>query len=473
MKVQKLNRRQARWALYLLRFNFVLKHVPGSKMGKADSLSRRPDWEVGVERDNENEMLVKKEWLENRRTEKVEIIVDGVDLLEEVKRSKVRDDKVVKAVEEMKKAGVKMLRNEEWRETDGIMYKEGKVYVPKDNKLRAEIIWLHHNMPVGGHGGQWKTVELVTRNFWWPGVTKEVKQYVEGCDACQHNKNRTEQPAGKLMPNSIPEKPWTHISTDFITKLPLAQGYDSILVVVDRLTKMVHFVPTMEKTSAEGLARLFRDNVWKLHGLPESIILDRGPQFAAGLMRELNGMLGIASKLLTAFHPQTDGQTERMNQELEQYLRMFIDHRQEQWPEWLGTAEFAYNNKVHSSTQTMPFKANYGQDPRMGFEGRKKGKYEEAEKFVTKIKEIQEEAKAALGKAQEKMKRYADRKRAEVNEYKVGDLVMLSTKDLKYQMVGRRTEKLTERFVGPYRIKKIVSLNAVELELPNTVKYTW
>jgi len=154
MKAQKLNRRQARWALYLSRFNFVLKHVPGSKMGKADSLSRRPDWEVGVERDNENETLVKKEWLENRRTEKVEIIVNGVDLLEEVKRSKVRDDEVVKAVEEMKKAGVKMLRNEEWRETDGIMYKEGKVYVPKDNKLRAEIIRLYHDMPVGGHGGQ-------------------------------------------------------------------------------------------------------------------------------------------------------------------------------------------------------------------------------------------------------------------------------------------------------------------------------
>jgi len=177
-----------------------------------------------------------------------------------------------------------------------------------------------------------------------------VKQYIEGCDACQRNKNRTEQPAGKLIPNSIPEKPWTHILADFITKLPLAQGYDSILVVVDQLTKMVHFILTTEKTSAEGLVRLFRDNVWKLHGLPESIILDRGPQFAAGLMRELNGMLEIMSKLSMAFHPQTDRQMERMNQELEQYLRMFINHRQEQWPEWLGTAEFAYNNKVHSST---------------------------------------------------------------------------------------------------------------------------
>ena len=143
----------------------------------------------------------------------------------------------------------------------------------------------------------------MTCNFWWPGVTKEVKWYIEECDAYQWNKNCTKQSAGKLMPNSIPEKPWTHISADFITKLSLAQGYDSILVVVDKLTKMVHFIPTTEKTSAEGLARLFRDNVWKLHNLPESIISDRGPQFVAGLIWELNEMLGIKSKLLTVFYP--------------------------------------------------------------------------------------------------------------------------------------------------------------------------
>jgi len=261
-----------------------------------------------------------------------------------------------------------------------------------------------------------------------------------------------------------------HISADFITKLPLAQEYDSILVVVDQLTKMVHFIPTTKKTSAEGLARLFEDNVWKLHGLPESIISDRGPQFTAGLMRELNEILGIKSKLSIAFHPQMDGQTERVNQELEQYLRMFIDYRQEQWSEWLGTVEFTYNNKVHSSTQMSPFKANYRQDPRIGFKGRKKGKYVGVEKFVKKIKEIQKEAKAALKKVQEDMRKYADKKRSDVDKYKVGDLIMLSTKDLKYQMVRRRTEKLTEKFVGSYKIKEIISSNAVKLELPSTVR---
>ena len=142
------------------------------------------------------------------------------------------------------------------------------------------------------------------------------------------------------------------------------------------------------------------------------------------------------------FYPQTDEQTERVNQELEQYLRMFIDHRQEQWPDWLGMAEFVYNNKVYSSTKTLPFKASYRQDPRMGFKVRRKGRYEGAEKFMIKIKKVQKEAKVVLGKVQEEMKKYADRKREEVKEYKVGDLVMLSTKDLKYQMIGRRTEKL-------------------------------
>jgi len=272
------------------------------------------------------------------------------------------------------------------------------------------------------------------------------------------------------MPNAIPEKLWSHISADFITKLPLAQRYDAILVVCDRFSKMAHFIATTEKTSAEGLAKLFQDHVWKLHGLPESIISDRGVQFTAGMMKELNNLLGIQIKLSTAYHPQTDGQKERVNQELEQYLRVFIDHRQEQWLDWLGMVEFAYNNKIHTITKTSPFKVNYGQNPRIGFEGRRKGKYEVAGKFVEKMRKIQEEAKTALGKAQREMKKFTDRKRGKEEEYRVGDLVLLSTKDLKWQMKGKRSEKLTERFVGPYKVKGIVSSNAIELELPKSIK---
>jgi len=153
--------------------------------------------------------------------------------------------------------------------------KEGRIYMP-EGKLRGEIIQLHHDTPVEGYRGRWKMTELVTRNYWWPGVTKKVERYVDGCDVCQRYKNQSKAPAEKLMPNAILEKPWSHILVDFITKLLLAQEYDAILVVCNYFSKMVHFIVTTEKTSAEGLAKLFQDHVWKLHGLPESIISDRG-----------------------------------------------------------------------------------------------------------------------------------------------------------------------------------------------------
>ena len=152
MMNQKLNRQQARWALFLSRFDFILKHVPGSKMGKVDGLSRRPDWRKGVEKDNEDRTLVKAEWLKKVGIE--EVLIEGVDLLKKVRESKAKDDEVIKVVEEIKRAGIRMLRDEEWREENGLMLKEGKVYVPKNEELRTEIIRLHHNTLVGGHRGQ-------------------------------------------------------------------------------------------------------------------------------------------------------------------------------------------------------------------------------------------------------------------------------------------------------------------------------
>ena len=241
-------------------------------------------------------------------------------------------------------------------------------------------------------------VELVTRNYWWPGVTREVGQYVEECDLCQQMKNRTEEVAEKLKLGEVPEKPWMHILVDFITKLLVVAGKNAILVVCDRLSKMMHFVVTMEGMMAEGLARLFRDNMWRLHGLPESVVSNRGPQFAVELTKELNRMLGIKMKLLTAFHPQMDRQTEYMNQELEQYLWFFVDHRQNDWLEWLALAEFAINNKVHSTTKVSPFMVNYGRELRMEGDIRRKGKVEKATEFVKKLKRVQEEARAALKK---------------------------------------------------------------------------
>ena len=245
----------------------------------------------------------------------------------------------------------------------------------------------------------------------------------------------------------------------------MSKGRDSILVVCDRFLKMSYFMVTIEKTIVEGLVRLFRDNMWKLRRLLESVISDRGPQFAVGLTKELNKMLGIETKLFTAYHPEIDGQIERTNQELEQYLRMYVNHGQNNWSEWLATVEFTFNNKVYTAIKSSLFQVNYGREPRMGFDIRKKGKNEKVEEFARKMKERYKEARVALAKSQEEMKRQVNRNRKEAEEYRVGNKVLISTKVFLMELMKRTTKKLTEKFIGPYVVKKIVSENAVELEL--------
>ena len=191
------------------------------------------------------------------------------------------------------------------------------------------------------------------------------------------------------------------------------------------------------------------------------MVSDREPQFAAELTKKLNKMLEIETRLLTAFHPQTDGQTKQMNQKLEQYLRFFVDHRQKDWPEWLASAEFAVNNKVHIAIKVSPFMANYGRNLKMRGDIRKRGKVEKATEFVERMKKVQKEVGAALKKMQKEMKKYADRNRKETEKWRKGDRVMLSTKDLVFK--ERPVCKLVERYVGLYEIKEMVLSNAVKL----------
>ena len=310
-------------------------------------------------------------------------------------------------------------------------------------------------------------VELITRNYWWPGITKKVKQYMEECDQYQRMKNRVEILVGKLRHNKVPERSWQYILVDFITKLPVFKGYDLILVICDRFLKISHFVVITEKMIAKGLVRLFRDNMWKLHRFLESVILDRGLQFVIELIRELNKMLGIETKLSMAYHPQIYEWIERINQELEQYLRMYINHKQSNWSEWLAIAEFTFNNKIYTSTKSSLLKINYRRELRMGFDIRKKRKNVKIKEFV---KEMKNRHKMALIKLQEEMKRQADRNRKEVEEYRVGDKVLISTKDFLMEWMKRLTRKLTEKYIGPYVVKKIVSENMVELEFPVSLR---
>jgi len=312
MEAKKLNWWQACWALYLSRFDFNLVHKPGPTMGKADALSRRTDHKEGIEHDNENVVLLKSKFFKVRILRQGHLLIEGHEesILTKIQKSKDLNESVVKAVEELKKSSIKQLWSEEWSEEQELVLCRGKVYVPKDIKLWLKIIKVHHDTPVAGHLGQWKTLKLVTCNYWWPGITMQVKNYVSGCDHCQRMKSFSEKPAGKLKPNEATSQPWKDITTDFITSFPEAQGYDALFVTCCCHTKLAHIIPTSTTTSARGLATLFRDHVWKPHGLSEAALSDRGPQFAAEFMKELNKILGIKTKLSTAYHPQTNGQTE-------------------------------------------------------------------------------------------------------------------------------------------------------------------
>ena len=203
-----------------------------------------------------------------------------------------------------------------WEERDGLTLYKGRVYVPKTPDLRKRVVQLCHDSPTTGHPGRRGTLELVSQLYWWPGLTAFVNKYVAGCDICQRCKP-TRHPCSTLQPHEVPEGPWQNISVDLITGLPPVQGYDAIVVYIDHYSKQVHVLPTTSEVDAEGLVDIHYREIFRLHGVPAKIVSDRGPQFMARLTKALYQKLGITHALTTAYHPQSNGQTERANQEVE------------------------------------------------------------------------------------------------------------------------------------------------------------
>jgi len=226
---------------------------------------------------------------------------------------------VAKAVRELQGSSARSVKSVEWSLSNGLLYFRGKIYVPDTSDLRHRIVTLSHDSRLAGHSGRWKMLELVSRNYWWPQMSRYVGRYVSTCDMCLRTKSFQRPPIGELHPLPIPSAPWDTISVDFIVELPQSAGHDSIMVVVDSVTKRAHFVSTVTMISAAGAAHLFLNHVWKHHGLPWRAVSDRGLQFIVEFTRELYRLLRIKLAATTAYHPQ-GGQTERVNQELEQYL---------------------------------------------------------------------------------------------------------------------------------------------------------
>src|SRR5262245_24395962 len=470
---QKLNRRQARWSLYLSRFDFTLHHKPGKSMGKPDALSRRADHGSGRD-DNKDLVLLNPDLFRVHALSGVNIVGEERDILREIQRS-LRDDEqeevVAKAAKNLRQDRTRRtVRSAEWSQLDDLSMFRGKIYVPKDRDLRRHIVEQHHDSHIAGHPGRWKTIELVARNYWWPQMSRYIGTYVRTCDLCIRTKIQRQKPMGELHPLETPGERWDKISVDFITELPDAHGYDAIMNVVDSVGKRAHFLPTHTTITAEGAANLYFREIWKHHGLPRAVVSDRGSQFVAEFTRELYRLLDIRLATSTAYHPQTDGQTERANQELEQYIRLFVNERQDDWDELLPLAEFSYNNHVHSSTQQTPFMVDSGRNPRMGFEPQQpRSQVESVNEFADRMAKGLEEAKAALAKAKDEYTMYYNRRRIPAPEYKPGDMVYLDASDIK---TTRPSQKLAHRNLGPYKIEAKVG-HSYRLQLPQSLQRLW
>jgi hypothetical protein len=467
---KKLNRRQARWSLSLSRFDYALHHRPGRTMGKADALSRRADHGTGAT-DNEGITLLAPEMFVIRALEGVEVEGEEVEILEAVKRGNragLQEEAVARAAKELAKTGGRTTISAEWRLERGLLLYRGKIYVPNDPELRRRIVAQFHDTKVAGHPGRWKTLELTTRNYWWPQMNRYIGQYTSACDMCLRTKAIRQPPIGQLHPLETPLQRWEQVSVDFIVELPDSHGFDAVMNVVDTLSKRAHFIPTHTTISAEGAARLYLQHVWKLHGLPTKMVSDRGTQFIAKFTKELYRLLGIKLAASTAYHPQTDGQTERINQELEQYLRIFTNERQGDWDELLPLAEFQYNNRVHASTRETPFMLDTGRHPRMGFEPHARpSRVEAANEFKERMASTLEEARSALIKAKDDMAKYYDRRRRPAPTFKPGDRVYLDASDIK---TTRPSQKLSHRRLGPFEVLEAVGSHAYRLKLPRSLQ---
>jgi len=344
--------------------------------------------------------------------------------------------------------------------------------IPSDRQIRTHILHEHHDTDISGHLGIDKTIEAIMRNFYWPKMGNDIRKYVQTCDTCQRNKPSNQQPAGLLHPLKTPDNKWEEIAMDFIVQLPLTrQGNDAIVVFTDRLTKRAIFHPTHTSATAPMIAKIFFATVFKNHGLPRVIISDRDPKFTSRFWQALFKHLGTKTAMSTAFHPQTDGQTERLNRTLEEMLRIYATYKQDQWDEYLPAAEFAYNNSKQTSTGFTPFELDCGQHPHTPITLGKKviTNVPAASDFIEHWNTMISTAKDHLREAQERQMKYANNHRRHLT-FKLGDQVLLSMKNTNNPVDRNRpTKKLTPRFTGPYTISEVISPVVYRLDLPQTM----
>ncbi|QRW17417.1 Retrotransposable element Tf2 protein [Rhizoctonia solani] len=442
MQARTFNRQHARWRIFLSDFNFEIHYRPGKQLGKPDALSRQSDY---VDNPSEPEVMLPAEVFANTSQEELEIVTEV--------RSKLREDPSLDPIIQ------KAYKDYDWEED--LLWYRGKLVIPDNEPLKDRLLREFHDSPLAGHPGQQRTLELLSRNYWWPGMKSTAKEWVECCPICQANRC-AHAPVITLKPLEVPPYPFHTISYDFITGFPKSQGHNAILVVIDSFSKFGHFIPTSKRITARGLADLFITHVWKLHGLPVKTVLDRGTTFTGKFLRALYQRLGVKPAFSLAYHPESDGQTERVNQFIEFYLCSYVAADHSDWAAWLPLAEYAYNNAKHAATGKTPFELVYGQSPVMN-PSNVPANVPEADNVADTLAREWKEAKSALRLSKERM----TRNQGAVPEYLIGEKVWLDGKNVELRT---NSNKLDPKRLGPFKILEKISSHAYRLELPETLK---
>lgn len=352
---------------------------------------------------------------------------------------------------------------------EGLIKTKGKILVPPDMKLQNLIISALHDSPVGGHSGAFVTYQKVKQLFVWTRMKMMIKEFVAACQVCQQAKSERVKYPGLLQPLPVPKFAWQVITMNFIEGLQVSHSYNCIMVIVDKFSKYAHFLPLSHPFTAYKVAMLFMEHIFKLHGLPESIVSDRDKVFTSTLWKELFRLAGTTLQMSSAYHPQTDGQTERVNQCLEGYLRCFVHSCPNKWKDWLSLAEFWYNTSYHSSLDKTPFEVLYGQPPRhLGIDVMESCVVPDLQEWLLKRKLMLQLIQQQLSRAQQRQKYQADKHRSE-RSFDVGDWVFLKLQPyVQSSLIKRANHKLYFRYFGPYQILEKIGQMAYKLLLPDS-----
>jgi hypothetical protein len=461
---QALSRRQARWFEDLADFqpNMTIRYIPGPK-NPADGLSRYPPELLSILTANPDTAELSLEICHAvSALAATDIVVTTTSLPQDIVAGYVNDPLYTPK----KKPDYLQLDTE-----TGFYMFHGRIAVPRDNRLRQRILQEYHDAPSAGHPGFHKTYSAIANKFWWPHMSRTVRSYVTTCPTCQLTKPSTQRSPGLLHPHDVPPRPWAHVSLDLITDLPPSLGpdgrtCDSIATFVDMLTKQAHFVRCNKVITAPQLAQLFLDNVYRLHGIPSKLVSDRDPRFTSDFWQHFFAALHTQINLSTAYHPQTDGQTERTHRTIEQILRAYVHPNHDDWATWLPLAEFAYNTATHRSIGTSPFTANYGFSPSTPMDITFPSTAD-TQPYLQRLHDIHTFIQTELQAAHDTMKDLADRRRRPL-QFNIGDQVRIDANFI--NLHSQPSKKFRHRHLGPFKVTEVISPVAYRLDLPPSYK---